>query len=96
MRIDDRLLVAESQATGKGTSKPEPTLEKKLPCTSIRNRLPGTIERIVSGRVVLELVVRTANRVPQSVKPKQQPHLEILCSETRFSIETGLVERFAV
>jgi molybdopterin-binding protein len=28
--------------------------------TSIRNRLPGTIERIVSDKVVSELVIRTA------------------------------------
>jgi len=28
--------------------------------TSIRNRLPGTIEKIVSDKVVSELVVRTA------------------------------------
>ena len=28
--------------------------------TSIRNRLPGTIEKVVSDKVVSELVVRTA------------------------------------
>ena len=28
--------------------------------TSIRNRLPGTIEKIVSDKVVLELVIQTA------------------------------------
>jgi molybdopterin-binding protein len=28
--------------------------------TSIRNRLPGTIEKIVSSNVVSELVIRTA------------------------------------
>ena len=28
--------------------------------TSIRNRLPGTIEKIVSGKVVSEIVIRTA------------------------------------
>ena len=28
--------------------------------TSIRNRLPGTIEKIVSDKVVSELVIRTA------------------------------------
>jgi molybdopterin-binding protein len=28
--------------------------------TSIRNRLPGTIEKIVSDRVVSEIVIRTA------------------------------------
>jgi molybdopterin-binding protein len=28
--------------------------------TSIRNRLPGTIEKIVSDQVVSELVIRTA------------------------------------
>jgi molybdopterin-binding protein len=28
--------------------------------TSIRNRLPGTIERIVSDKVLSELVIRTA------------------------------------
>jgi molybdopterin-binding protein len=29
--------------------------------TSIRNRLPGTIEKIVSDKVVSELVIRTAS-----------------------------------
>ena len=28
--------------------------------TSIRNRLPGTVEKIVSAKVVSELVIRTA------------------------------------
>ena len=28
--------------------------------TSIRNRLPGTIEKIVSDKVVSEVVIRTA------------------------------------
>jgi len=28
--------------------------------TSIRNRLPGTIEKIVSGKVVPEIVIRAA------------------------------------
>ena len=28
--------------------------------TSIRNRLPGTIEKIVSGKVVSEIVIRAA------------------------------------
>lgn len=28
--------------------------------TSIRNRLPGTIEKIVSDKVVAEIVIRTA------------------------------------
>ncbi len=35
--------------------------------TSIRNRLPGTIESIVSDKVVSELVIRTAAGVVTSV-----------------------------
>jgi molybdopterin-binding protein len=36
-------------------------VEKNLPMsTSIRNRLSGTIEKIISDKVVSELVIRTA------------------------------------
>ena len=35
--------------------------------TSIRNRLPGTIERIVSDKVVSEVVVRTATGTVTSI-----------------------------
>ena len=35
--------------------------------TSIRNRLPGTIEKIVSDKVVSEIVVRTAAGTVTSV-----------------------------
>ena len=35
--------------------------------TSIRNRLPGTIERIVSDKVVSEVVVRTAAGIITSI-----------------------------
>ena len=35
--------------------------------TSIRNRLPGTIEKIVSDRVVSEVVIRTASGTITSV-----------------------------
>jgi molybdopterin-binding protein len=35
--------------------------------TSIRNRLPGTIEKIVSDKVVSELVIRTAARNVTSI-----------------------------
>ena len=34
---------------------------------SIRNRLPGTIEKIVSDRVVSEVVIRTAAGVVTSI-----------------------------
>jgi len=45
----------------KGTSKVEPTVEEESSMsTSIRNRLPGTVEKIVSDKVVSELVIRTA------------------------------------
>jgi molybdopterin-binding protein len=41
--------------------KPEPTVGKESTMsTSIRNRLPGTIEKIVSDKVVSELLIRTA------------------------------------
>ena len=35
--------------------------------TSIRNRLPGTIEKIVSDKVVSEVVIRTAAGIVASV-----------------------------
>ena len=35
--------------------------------TSIRNRLPGTIEKIVSDRVVSEIVIRTAAGIVTSI-----------------------------
>jgi molybdopterin-binding protein len=35
--------------------------------TSIRNRLPGTIEKIVSDKVVTEVVIRTATGTVTSI-----------------------------
>jgi molybdopterin-binding protein len=35
--------------------------------TSIRNRLPGTIEKIVSDKVVSEIVIRTAAGIVTSI-----------------------------
>ena len=35
--------------------------------TSIRNRLPGTIEKIVSDKVVSEIVIRTAAGIVSSI-----------------------------
>jgi len=35
--------------------------------TSIRNRLPGTIEKIVSDKVVSEVVIRTVTRTVTSI-----------------------------
>ena len=35
--------------------------------TSIRNRLPGTIEKIVSDKVISEVVIRTAAGVVTSI-----------------------------
>jgi molybdopterin-binding protein len=35
--------------------------------TSIRNRLPGTIEKIVSDKVVSEFVIRTAAGIVTSI-----------------------------
>jgi molybdopterin-binding protein len=41
--------------------KPEPNCGKESTMsTSIRNRLPGTIEQIVSDKVVSEIVINTA------------------------------------
>jgi molybdopterin-binding protein len=34
---------------------------------SIRNRLPGTIEKIVSDRIVSEVIIRTAARTVTSI-----------------------------
>ena len=34
---------------------------------SIRNRLPGTIEKIVSGKVVSEVIIRTAAGMVTSI-----------------------------
>ena len=36
-------------------------------CVDIRNRLPGTIEKIVSDKVVSEVVIRTAAGVVTSI-----------------------------
>ena len=35
--------------------------------TSIRNRLPGTIEKILSDKVVSEVVIRTEARIVTSI-----------------------------
>ena len=35
--------------------------------TSIRNRLPGTIEKIVSDKVVSEVIIRTAAGIVTSI-----------------------------
>jgi molybdopterin-binding protein len=35
--------------------------------TSIRNRLPGTVEKIISDKVVSEVVIRTAAGVVTSI-----------------------------
>jgi molybdopterin-binding protein len=35
--------------------------------TSIRNRLPGTVEKIVSDKVVSEVVIRTAAGIVTSI-----------------------------
>jgi len=35
--------------------------------TSIRNRLPGTVEKIVSDKVMSEVVIRTASGIVTSI-----------------------------
>ena len=64
--------------------------------TSIRNRLPGTIEKIVSDKVVSEVVVRTAAGTVTSIittgsvkrmKLKQGDNVFAIIKATEVSIE---------
>jgi molybdopterin-binding protein len=66
--------------------------------TSIRNRLPGTIEKIVSDKVVSEVVIRTAAGIVTSIittgsvermKLKEGDSVFVVMKATSVSIEKG-------
>ena len=66
--------------------------------TSIRNRLPGTIEKIVSDKVVSEVVIRTAAGIVTSIittssvermKLKEGDDVFAVMKATSVSIEKG-------
>ena len=66
---------------------------------SIRNRLPGTIEKIVSDKVVSEVVIRTAAGIVTSIittgsvermKLKEGDNVFAVMKATSVSVETGL------
>jgi molybdopterin-binding protein len=66
--------------------------------TSIRNRLPGTIEKIVSDKVVSEIVIRTAAGIVTSIittgfvermKLKEGDDVFAVMKATSVSIEKG-------
>jgi molybdopterin-binding protein len=66
--------------------------------TSIRNRLPGTIEKIVSDKVVSEIVIRTAAGIVTSIittgsvermKLKEGDDVLVVMKATSVSIEKG-------
>ena len=66
--------------------------------TSIRNRLPGTIEKIVSDKVVSEIVIRTAAGIVTSIittgsveqmKLKKGDDVFAVTKATSVSIEKG-------
>jgi molybdopterin-binding protein len=55
--------------------------------TSIRNRLPGTIEKIVSDRVVSEIVIRTtAGTVTSIITTGSAQQLNLKEGDTVFAI----------
>jgi molybdopterin-binding protein len=65
---------------------------------SIRNRLPGTIEKIVSDKVVSEVVIRTAAGIVTSIittgsvermKLKEGDNVFAAIKATEVSIEKG-------
>jgi molybdopterin-binding protein len=66
--------------------------------TSIRNRLPGTIEKIVSDKVVSEIVIRTEAGIVTSIittgsvkrmKLKEGDDVFAVMKATSVSIEKG-------
>jgi molybdopterin-binding protein len=66
--------------------------------TSIRNRLPGTIEKIVSDKVVSEVVIRTEAGIVTSIittgsvermKLKEGDNVFAVMKATSVSIEKG-------
>ena len=66
--------------------------------TSIRNRLPGTIEKIVSDKVVSEIVIRTAAGIVTSIittgfvermKLKEGDDVFAVMKATSVSVEKG-------
>jgi molybdopterin-binding protein len=55
--------------------------------TSIRNRLPGTIEKIVSDKVVSEIVIRTAaGNVTSIITTGSMKRMDIKEGDTVFAI----------
>ena len=65
---------------------------------SIRNRLPGRIEKIVSDKVVSEIVIRTAAGIVTSIittgsvermKLKEDDDVLVVMKATSVSIEKG-------
>jgi molybdopterin-binding protein len=66
--------------------------------TSIRNRLPGTIEKIISDKVVSEVTIRTAAGIVTSIittgsvgrmKLKEGDNVFAAIKATEVSIEKG-------
>ena len=66
--------------------------------TSIRNRLPGTIEKIVSDKVVSEIVIRTAVGLVTSIittdsvermNLKEGDNVSAVIKATSVSVEKG-------
>jgi len=55
--------------------------------TSIRNRLPGTIEKIVSDKVVSEIVIRTAaGNVTSIITTGSVKRMDLKDGDTVFAI----------
>jgi molybdate transport system regulatory protein len=55
--------------------------------TSIRNRLPGTIEKIVSDKVVSEIVIRTAaGNVTSIITTGSVKRMDLKEGDTAFAI----------
>jgi molybdopterin-binding protein len=55
--------------------------------TSIRNRLPGTIEKIVSDKVVSEIVIRTAaGNVTSIITTDSVKRMDLKEDDTVFAI----------
>jgi len=54
--------------------------------TSIRNRLPGTIEKITSGKVVSEVVIRTAGNATSIITTGSVQRMNLKKGDTVFAI----------
>ena len=71
--------------------------------TSIRNRLPGTIEEIISDKVVSEVVIRTAAGIMTSIistgsvermNLKEGDNVFAVTKATSVSVRKGIAVRF--